>query len=129
MVKVYEMSRFDAMTIRVNYLGQTIVANFKGGNRLTTRAKLTTADVFVQDALEHDPRYGKLFVLTQKYENTPEAAVKAAVEREKPKKIVKVKTVNDALLFFTKMGANVTSDSDLNQLMEQYNVEFPNLRR
>lgn len=129
MVKVYELSRYDAMTVRINYLGQTIIANFKGGNRLTTRAKLTTADAFIQDAIEHDPRYGKLFVLTQKYDNTPEAAAKARVEKSEAKKITKVKTVNDALLFFTKMGANVTVDSDLSKLMEQYNVEFPNLKR
>ena len=129
MVKVYEMARYDAMTIRINYLGQTVIANFKGGNRLTTHAKLTTANTFIQDALEHDYRYGKLFRLVQKYDNTVEGVTKAKKEESAPKKIAKVKTVNDALLFFTKMGANVTSDSNLEDLMVQYNVEFPNLRR
>ena len=123
------MSRYDAMAIRLNYLGQTIIANFKGGNRLTTRAKLTTASTFLQDALEHDPRYGKLFRLVKKYDDTPAATEKARKEESAPKKITKVKTVNDALLFFTKMGANVTGDSNLEDLMVKYNVEFPNLRR
>lgn len=123
------MARFDAMTIRVTYLGQTVIANFKGGNRLTTKAKLTTASPFVQDALEHDPRYGRLFRLVKKYEDTPENAVKAAKEEARPKRVTKVKTVNDALLYFTQLGANITGESDLSELMEKYNVEFPNLRR
>lgn len=123
------MSRYDAMTIRVSYLGQEIIANFRGGNRLTNRAKLTTSSTFVQDALEHDPRYGTLFRLVRKYEDTPEGAVKAKKEESAPKKVTKVKNVNDALLFFTKLGANVTGESDLSALMEKYNVEFPNLRR
>ena len=106
MVKVYELARYDAMTVRINYLGQTVIANFRGGNRLNTRAKLTTADIFVQDAIEQ--------------------AAKAVAA---PKKVSKVKTVNDALLYFTKLGATVTSENDLEGLMEKYNVVFPNLRR
>ena len=46
----------------------------------------------------------------------------------KTRKITKVKSVNDALLYFTQLGANVTGDSDLRTLMDQYNVEFPNLK-
>ncbi len=129
MVKVYELARYDAMSLRVAYLGQTIIANFRGGNRLTTHAKLTTADIFIQDALEHDPRFGTLFRLVRKYEDTPAAAAKIAKDEAAPKRVSKVKTVNDALLYFTKLGANVTSESDLSGLMEKYNVEFPNLRR
>ena len=129
MVKVYEMARYDAMTIRLNYQGQTIIAHFKGGNRITTRAKLTTPNIFIQDALEHDPRYGTLFKLVQKYNDTPEAAEKAVQAQAAPKRIPKVKTVNDALLYFTRLGANVTVESDLEDLMAQHNVEFPNLRR
>lgn len=129
MVKVYELARFDAMSIKLHYLGNSIIANFKGGNSLNKRATLTTANLFFQDAIEHDPRYGTLFRLIKKYEDTPEASVNAKKEEAAPKKITKVKTVNDALLFFTKMGANVTSDSNLEDLMTQYNVEFPNLRR
>lgn len=129
MVKVYEMARYDAMTLQVNYCGQTIVVTFKGGNRLTTRAKFTTASVFVQDAIEHDPRYGTMFKLVSKYEDTPAGIEKAAKEAVAPKKITKVKTVNDALLFFQKMGVNITQDTNLEDLMAQYNIEFPNLRR
>lgn len=129
MIKVYELARYDAMTLRIMYLGQEIQAQFKGGNNRDKKARLITASVFVQDAIEHDPRFGGLITLAEKYEDTPAAAAKAVEAREAPKKITKVKTVNDALLFFTKMGANVTVDSDLSKLMEQYNVEFPNLKR
>lgn len=129
MVKVYELARYDAMTVRINYLGQTVIANFRGGNRLNTHAKLTTADIFVQDAIEHDRRFGTLFTLVRKYEDTPAAAAQAAKAVAAPKKVSKVKTVNDALLYFTKLGATVTTENDLEGLMEKYNVVFPNLRR
>ncbi len=123
------MSRYDAMTVRLNYLGQTILASFKGGASARVRARLTTADPFVQDAIEHDSRYGKLFTLVRKYDDTPSRrAINAAVDT-KPKRIAKVKTVNEALLFFTSLGATVTGDSDINELAEKYNVEFPNLKR
>jgi hypothetical protein len=129
MVKVYELTRFDAMTLRVPYLGQTVMANFKGGDRIRSRAKLVTSDRFIQDALEHDPRYGVLFTCVKKYEDTPAQVAKAAADKAKPRKITKVKTINDALLYFTQLGASVTGENDLKDLMEQYNVEFPNLSR
>lgn len=129
LVKVYELSRYDAMTLRVPYLGQVVMAHFKGGVNARVRARLTTANVFVQDALEHDSRYGKLFTLVRKYENAPSHVARAAAVDAKPKKINKVKTVNDALLYFTQLGASVAGESDLQTLMEKYNVEFPNLRR
>ena len=110
------------MTLRVPYLGQTVMANFKGGDRIRSRAKLVTSDRFIQDALEHDPRYGVLFTCVKKYEDTPAQVAKA-------RKITKVKTINDALLYFTQLGASVTGENDLKDLMEQYNVEFPNLSR
>lgn len=129
MVKVYELARYDAMTIRISYRGQTIMTNFSGGNGHDKRAKLITASIFVQDAIEHDPRFNHLIYLVDKYDDTPAAAVEAQIERDKPKKITKVKTVNDALLYFTKLGENVTADSSLEDFMVKHNVEFPNLRR
>lgn len=129
MVKVYEMARFDAMTIRLNYCGQTILANFKGGVSAKVRARLTTSDRFVQDALEADPRYGTLYRMLRSYEDFPCYKADAAEVDNKPKKITKVKSVNDALRFFTEMGASVTGESDLASLMEKYNVEFPNLKK
>lgn len=128
-VKEYELSRFDAMAVRVVYMGQTILAHFKGGSGLRSRARLVTRDPFIQAALEHDSRYGKLFTLVKTYDDTPVAVSKVAAEKAAPKRVSKVKTVNDALLYFTQLGANVTGDSDLSDLMEKYNVEFPNLRK
>lgn len=127
-VKEYELSRFDAMAVRVPYMGQIIMANFKGGLGVRGRARLVTRDPFVQAALEQDPRYGKLFTLVKTYDDTPAAVSKVAAEKAAPKRVSKVKTVNDALLYFTQLGANVTGDSDLSALAEKYNVEFPNLR-
>ena len=128
MVKVYEMARFDAMTIRLTYCGQTILATFKGGVNAKVRARLTTSDRFVQDALEADPRYGTLYRMLRSYKDVPCYNVRNVEVDNKPKKITKVKDINGALRFFTEMGASVTGESDLKVLMEKYNVEFPNLK-
>lgn len=129
MLKIYELSRFDAMTLRISYCGQVIMASFKGGDQRRNRARLVTDSLFVQDALEHDPRFGSLYILKKSYsDSTKDVEARIANERTKTRKITKVKSVNDALLYFTQLGANVTGEGDLKTLMEQYNVEFPNLR-
>lgn len=129
MLKLYELSRFDAMTLRISYCGQIIMASFKGGDQRRNRARLVTDSLFVQDALEHDPRFGSLYILKKSYsDSTKDVEARIANEKTKTRKITKVKSVNDALLYFTQLGANVTGEGDLKTLMEQYNVEFPNLR-
>ena len=129
MLKIYELSRFDAMTLRISYCGQVIMASFKGGDQRRNRARLVTDSLFVQDALEHDPRFGSLYILKKSYsDSTKDVEARIANEKTKTRKITKVKSVNDALLYFTQLGANVTGEGDLKKLMEQYNVEFPNLR-
>ena len=129
MLKIYELSRFDAMTLRISYCGQIIMASFKGGDQRRNRARLVTDSLFVQDALEHDPRFGSLYILKKIYsDSTKDVEARIANEKTKTRKITKVKSVNDALLYFTQLGANVTGEGDLKTLMEQYNVEFPNLR-
>lgn len=129
MVKVYELSRYDAMTLRINYLGQTVLATFKGGNSAKVRARLTTADPFVQAAVENDSRFGKLFNLVRRYEDVGSKKAQNALSDSNPKKITKVKSVNDALLYFTTTyGVSIAGDTDLKSLMEKYNVEFPNLK-
>lgn len=129
MLKIYELSRFDAMTLRITYCGQVIMASFKGGDQRRNRARLVTDSLFVQDALEHDPRFGSLYILKKSYsDSTKDVEARIANEKTKTRKITKVKSVNDALLYFTQLGANVTGEGDLKTLMEQYNVEFPNLR-
>lgn len=129
MLKIYELSRFYAMTLRISYCGQVIMASFKGGDQRRNRARLVTDSLFVQDALEHDPRFGSLYILKKSYsDSTKDVEARIANEKTKTRKITKVKSVNDALLYFTQLGANVTGEGDLKTLMEQYNVEFPNLR-
>lgn len=117
------------MTLRISYCGQVIMASFKGGDQRRNRARLVTDSLFVQDALEHDPRFGSLYILKKCYsDSTKDVEARIANEKTKTRKITKVKSVNDALLYFTQLGANVTGEGDLKTLMEQYNVEFPNLR-
>lgn len=117
------------MTLRISYCGQAIMASFKGGDQRRNRARLVTDSLFVQDALEHDPRFGSLYILKKSYsDSTKDVEARIANEKTKTRKITKVKSVNDALLYFTQLGANVTGEGDLKTLMEQYNVEFPNLR-
>lgn len=129
MLKIYELSRFDAMTLRISYCGQVIMASFKGGDQRRNRARLVTDSLFVQDALEHDPRFGSLYILKKSYsDSTKDVEARIANEKTKTRKITKPRSVNDALLYFTQLGANVTGEGDLKTLMEQYNVEFPNLR-
>lgn len=123
------MARYDAMTIRVVYCGVTIPCEFKGGRSARVRARLTTSNRFIQDALENDPRYGTLYIKLREYEDFPSKAAQAAAIDAKPKKITKVKDVNSALMFLSTLGATVTGESDLDALMEKYNVEFPNLKR
>lgn len=129
MIKVYELSRYDAMTLRVVYMNQTIMVNFRGGVKGRNRASFTTNSAFVQDAIESDPRYGSLFTMVRKYEDIPSSAAKIAADKAKPRRITKVRTVNDALLYLSQLGAAITGEADLSDLMERYNVEFPNLKR
>ena len=126
MVKVYEAKRFDELQIKLNYCGQALSVKFSGADE-RHRASFTTANLFVQDALERDSRYGSLFTLVRKYNDD---SVKTADAAEKaPKKVAKVKTVNDALRWFTEAGYAPTGEDDITALCEKANVEFPNLRR
>lgn len=127
MVKVYELTRFDGMQIKLNWCGQTVTAEFKGGG-VRNRAKILTSNLFVQDALEHDPRFGSLFVLTQSFEDK-ETKAEAEVEEKKKRKITRVKSVNDAMRWLAENGYNPTGDEDLESLMEKAGVEFPNLKK
>lgn len=122
------MARFDAMTIRVMYLGQTIMCEFKGGRDARIRARLTTSDPFVQDALESDPRYGTLYHKLREYVDCPSLRAQSAEQDRKPKRITKVRDINSALMFLSSLGATITGEQDLPALMEKYNVEFPNLK-
>ena len=126
MIKVYEVNRFDGLQLALNWLGQTVHVEFKGGDA-RHRAKLVTSNLFVQDALEHDARFGKLYLLTKKYNDTPKAKAKAA---EKGKKqITRVKNVNDAMRWFAENGFTLTGEVDIDSMAEKAGVEFPNLKR
>lgn len=128
MVKVYELTRFDGMQIVVTWQGVNVHVEFKGGDS-RHRAKFTTNNLFVQDAIENDPRFGKLFLLKEKYNDTPKAKAKAKEKENAKKQVTRVKSVNDAMRWFAENGFNPTGESDLSDLMEKAGVEFPNLKR
>ena len=59
MKKMYEINGLNAARLVFNYRGSQIVANFQGGNRqLGRNARLVTSNILVQEAIEHDPRFG-----------------------------------------------------------------------
>lgn len=116
------------MQIKLNYCGQQLTVEFKGGDS-RHRAKVITANLFVQDALEADARFGKLYELKQSYEDTPKAKEKAIEKSARKRKVTNVKTVNEALRWLAENGYNPTGENDLDDLMAKAGVEFPNLKR
>lgn len=121
------MTRYDGMQLRFAWCGQNVSVEFKGGDG-RHRAKFMTSNLFVQDAIEHDVRYGGLVVLVSAYEDTPEGK-KEAVEEKPKRRITRVKSINDAMRWLTENGYNPTGEEDLDALMEKANVEFPNLKK
>lgn len=123
-IKVYEVQRYDGLQIRLNWCGVNVEVEFKGGDT-RHRAKFITPNLFIQDALEHDNRFGTLYFLTKSYKDTPKEKEK---EASKPRKrVTKVKTVNDAMRWLTEAGYAPTPDDKLQDLMDKANVDFPNL--
>lgn len=128
MTKVYEIKGKDRCQIVVRYCGAKITAEFKqvaGGSR---RSQLVTSDRFVQDALEHDARFGGLFTCVKRFDEADVAKAADAGEdiRSTPPKMVNtVRNLNDAISWFAKKGEMPTSDEDVKALMDKYNVAFP----
>jgi len=132
MTKIYEIQGKDRCRINLNYCGVKIVAEFKTVSGGQLRSRIVTRDRFIQDALEHDIRYGKLFVCTQSFDDeamTKEEQVQKEENRDTSKKIASVKSLNDALVWFSKKGETPASDEEVKTLMEKYNVSFPNWKQ
>lgn len=128
MTKIYEIQGKDRCQIIVYYCGTKITAEFKKVAGGTQRSQLVTADRFIQDALEHDTRYGLLYRCVRSFDE--QEVVKAAEVREElsnsPAKVINtVKNLNDALVWFAKKGETPMTDEDVKQLMQRYNVAFP----
>lgn len=156
-VKVYELQRgMDAGIIYTTYCGVSVKVEFKNGNHLNgIHASVSTNSKFVQDAIEQDHRYGTLFKLARVIDNTPTATeeepakveksttqkskrrTQAEIDAAKGKKattdgttaVEEVKSINDAIEYFSKKGESVDSDTKIEELKEKYNVSFPNLKQ
>ena len=132
MTKIYEIQGKDRCQINVHYCGVKIVAEFHRTASETSRSQLLTRDQFVQDALEHDARFGKLYRCVKSFDETA-MSVEQKVEEEKgtaPARVVNtVKSLNEALVWFAKKGETPQSDEDVAKLMEKYNVVFPKWKR
>ena len=135
------------------YRGVKVNLSFRGGNSASgINGKMITSDPFVQDAIEAMPAFGKKIICTYAYTPARQSvpvveeskrprlvAAKGASDRvSKTKKVAvdrvidtivveDVKNLNDAVAYFEGKGVLVGSKEQLSELMEKYNVEFPNL--
>lgn len=159
--KVYEVKGMDKCSLSTTYKGVRVNLEFKGGDVSNKKnGTLTTADPFVQDAIEAMPSFGKKIVLKSTFEirnGGKPAQTQADVEKENRPKFARVKpnaaelrkgkkakapervddeadvvedvkNLNDAAAYFESKGVLIESKEQLFELMEKYNVEFPNLK-
>lgn len=71
--KIYKLVGMDACLMKTVYCGVTVNMEFKSGNHMNGKhAVLITKNPFVQDAIEHDARFGSVFKLAAIYENKEE---------------------------------------------------------
>ena len=153
MKKVYEIKNMDSCSMSTTYKGVKVNLSFRGGNSASgINGKMITSDPFVQDAIEAMPAFGKKIICTHAY--TPaRQAVPVLEEKKKPRlvaargaadrlsKVKKVATeradcvvieevnnINDAVSYFMEKGVTVESKEQLEELMQKYNVVFPNMK-
>lgn len=144
------MKGMNACKMRIEHKGVTINLSFENGNISSKRnARLTTENRFVQEAIEAMPSFGTRVVLAHAVEKS--VAIPAEVEEEersprarrqasrgavakKPKSeneptaVEEVKNINDAASYFMEKGVTVESKEQLEELMQKYNVVFPNMK-
>ena len=143
----------DSCSMSTTYRGVKVNLSFRGGNSASgINGKMITSDPFVQDAIEAMPAFGKKIICTHAY--TPaRQAVPVLEEKKKPRlvaargaadrlsKVKKVATeradcvvieevnnINDAVSYFMEKGVTVESKEQLEELMQKYNVVFPNMK-
>lgn len=153
MKKVYEIKNMDLCSMSTTYRGVKVNLSFRGGNSGSgINGKMITSDPFVQDAIEAMPAFGKKIICTHAY--TPARQAVPVVEEKKKPRIVaakgvadrvskvrkvasdivdsvvieEVKNINDAASYFMEKGEAVESKEQLEELMQKYNVVFPNMK-
>lgn len=142
------MKGMNACKMSIEHKGVTINLSFENGNISSNRnARLTTESRFVQDAIEAMPSFGTRVVLVHTMEKSATKPVEVEEEERSPrarrhanrgeraqKKVEEanvvdsVKNLNDAAAYFEEKGVFVESKEQLAELMEKYNVSFPNLK-
>lgn len=143
----------DSCSMSTTYKGVKVNLSFRGGNSASgINGKMITSDPFVQDAIEAMPAFGKKIICTHAYTPARQAvpvleekkkprlvAAKGAADRlSKVKKVAtervdsvvieEVKNINDAASYFMEKGVTVESKEQLEELMQKYNVVFPNMK-
>lgn len=143
----------DSCSMSTTYRGVKVNLSFRGGNSGSgINGKMITSDPFVQDAIEAMPAFGKKIICTHAY--TPARQAVPVVEEKKKPRIVaakgvadrvskvrkvasdivdsvvieEVKNINDAASYFMDKGVTVESKEQLEELMQKYNVVFPNMK-
>lgn len=149
MIKVYEVIRMNSARLITTYFGVKVELNFKNGNLLRgVNANLVTNDRFVQDAIEHDQRFGATIRLKSSYPESDDDKESISKEKEKTRRqsrsssvreqrqpvkeeftaVEEVKSINDIISYFASLGETVEDESQIEELKEKYKVKFPNLK-
>ena len=74
--KLYELRRMLNAKFETVYMGVHVTLNFRAGFGINGHkvGQLMTSNQFVQDAIEHDGRFGSMFVLKREYnDDEPES--------------------------------------------------------
>lgn len=136
-IKTYEIAGKDECRLRTVFCGVPVNMEFKGGDYANRKnARLRTGNPFVQDAIENDPRFGSVIRLTcvdggrlEIQKNGAKAGRQAQDSPGKAKEVKTVKSVNDAIGYFAKLGETVDSEVQIEVLMDKHNVTFPAWKR
>lgn len=145
------MKGMNACKMSIEHKGVTINLSFENGNISSKRnARLTTENRFVQDAIEAMPSFGTRVVLAHAMEKSVAMSVEVEEEERSPRArrqasrgavakkpkseneptaVEEVKNINDAASYFMEKGEAVESKEQLEELMQKYNVVFPNLSK
>ena len=133
MTKVYELLRRNAAYFETKFCGVVVPLSFTmgAGSDGESRAEMVVTDRFTQDAIEHDPRFGKQFVLAATY-GEPDPVVEEpkepkAAPKKKASKVAKADgkvfaTLNDAIYYLEEELGIDTDDKDINVLLKENNI-------
>lgn len=143
MIKVYSIDANEAI-LQFRYGKTLIIANFRGGNRLSKRrATYTTDNPVAQFIIENDGRFGRTIKLERTVDN--EAADKGnkgkggknagkgpKLNLDSKKKIETVTDINGMREYLLKAGVpeeSLMTMEDMEAAAESLAVEFPNLKK